>query len=177
MGNQQLGPKGPRRVPQDLEIALLQDLQRRAASDVSDPTNEAQVTDLLKRFWAAVHKPDVKFVTKGKEWQSMGFQGQDPITDFRAGGLLALENIVFFVEKYTEIATKMIRRREMKMSKDGTFMQVSTYRLQRSSLVMTCTSIPELSLVSRRRQRDSHSFRPLRIIEPCEMRGKSGGDG
>jgi len=149
MGNQQLGPKGPRRVPQDLEIALLQDLQRRAASDVSDPTNEAQVTDLLKRFWAAVHKPDVKFVTKGKEWQSMGFQGQDPITDFRAGGLLALENIVFFVEKYTEIATKMIRRREMKMSKDGTFMQ--NYPWSAAGVNVTHTVLGLFGLSSRQK--------------------------
>mmetsp|Transcript_9693 Transcript_9693/g.23843 ORF Transcript_9693/g.23843 Transcript_9693/m.23843 type:complete len:606 (-) Transcript_9693:194-2011(-) len=123
MGNQQLGPKAPRRPPKEIEIELLRDLQRRARSSVHDKENETIVQDLLRRFWNSVQGGKKEFVAKGKEWQSMGFQGEDPLTDFRAGGLLALENIVFFVEKYTELATNMIQRREMKMSEDGTFMQ------------------------------------------------------
>mmetsp|Transcript_6291 Transcript_6291/g.9800 ORF Transcript_6291/g.9800 Transcript_6291/m.9800 type:complete len:693 (-) Transcript_6291:550-2628(-) len=123
MGNQQLGPKAVRRAPTDIEVALLEDLQRRAMSSVTDPQNKPIVTDLLKRFWNAVQGEKKEFIPKGKEWQGMGFQGEDPLTDFRAGGLLALENIVFFVEKYTDLATNMIERREMKLSDDGSFMQ------------------------------------------------------
>mmetsp|Transcript_23215 Transcript_23215/g.46612 ORF Transcript_23215/g.46612 Transcript_23215/m.46612 type:complete len:621 (+) Transcript_23215:138-2000(+) len=123
MGNQQLGFKAPRRVPDEMQIALLEDLQRRAMTSVCDPQHEPIVTVLLKRFWAAVQGEKKKYVPKGKEWQGMGFQGEDPLTDFRAGGLLALENIVFLVEKYTDIAKTMIEKREMKMSEDGTFMQ------------------------------------------------------
>lgn len=62
-------------------------------------------------------------MAKGKAWQGMGFQGEDPLTDFRAGGVLALENIVFFAEKYPVTVRRMIENREMKMSDDGTFMR------------------------------------------------------
>eukprot|EP00471_Norrisiella_sphaerica_P008411 CAMPEP_0184496138 /NCGR_PEP_ID=MMETSP0113_2-20130426/33206_1 /TAXON_ID=91329 /ORGANISM="Norrisiella sphaerica, Strain BC52" /LENGTH=568 /DNA_ID=CAMNT_0026882649 /DNA_START=58 /DNA_END=1764 /DNA_ORIENTATION=- len=123
MGNQQLGPKAQRRPPNEIEKELLEDLQRRAQSSVTDKENEQIVNDLLKRFWNTVQGEEKEFKRKGKAWQGMGFQGEDPLTDFRAGGLLALENIVFFVEKYTGLATSMIKRREMKMSEDGSFMQ------------------------------------------------------
>ena len=34
--------------------------------------------------------PSVKFKPIGIEWKKMGFQGENPVTDIRAGGLLSL---------------------------------------------------------------------------------------
>ncbi|KAK9882858.1 hypothetical protein WA026_023554 [Henosepilachna vigintioctopunctata] len=35
-----------------------------------------------------------------KQWQDIGFQGDDPKTDFRGMGLLGLENLLFFATEY-----------------------------------------------------------------------------
>lgn len=39
-----------------------------------------------------------------KQWQDIGFQGDDPKTDFRGMGLLGLDNLVYFASKYTHLA-------------------------------------------------------------------------
>lgn len=35
-----------------------------------------------------------------KQWQIIGFQGEDPKTDFRGMGLLGLENLLFFATEF-----------------------------------------------------------------------------
>ena len=35
------------------------------------------------------------------DWTALGFQGTDPLTDFRGGGLLSLQQLAFFAENYT----------------------------------------------------------------------------
>lgn len=39
-----------------------------------------------------------------KQWQDIGFQGDDPKTDFRGMGILGLDNLVYFASKYTHLA-------------------------------------------------------------------------
>ncbi|XP_015115016.1 ELMO domain-containing protein 2 [Diachasma alloeum] len=39
-----------------------------------------------------------------KQWQEIGFQGDDPKTDFRGMGILGLENLVYFAEEYPTAA-------------------------------------------------------------------------
>lgn len=39
-----------------------------------------------------------------KQWQDIGFQGDDPKTDFRGMGMLGLDNLVYFASKYTNLA-------------------------------------------------------------------------
>ena len=43
------------------------------------------------------------------QWQKIGFQGKDPSTDFRAMGLLALDNLYYFAEKYNENAQRILK--------------------------------------------------------------------
>ncbi|KAF0687319.1 Aste57867_20929 [Aphanomyces stellatus] len=57
--------------------------------------------ELLEKLWSNL-KPDVRR-TGGrytKEWGEIGFQGQDPMTDFRSMGLLALKQLVYYTEHY-----------------------------------------------------------------------------
>ena len=35
-----------------------------------------------------------------EQWKDMGFQGTDPATDFRGMGLLGLEQLIYFAERY-----------------------------------------------------------------------------
>ncbi|ETV66036.1 hypothetical protein, variant [Aphanomyces astaci] len=65
-----------------------------------DSTND-QHEALLEQLWTNL-KPDVR--RSGgrytKEWGEIGFQGQDPMTDFRSMGLLALTQLVYYTEHY-----------------------------------------------------------------------------
>jgi hypothetical protein len=38
--------------------------------------------------------------TTKEKWEHMGFQSGNPSTDFRGGGLMSLECIIYFVEQY-----------------------------------------------------------------------------
>jgi hypothetical protein len=53
---------------------------------------------LLKRFWVAFFGPEIEggppFVLRGEGWKQAGFQRDDPISDLRACGLLALQQLV-----------------------------------------------------------------------------------
>lgn len=43
-----------------------------------------------------------------KQWQDIGFQGDDPKTDFRGMGLLGLENLVYFAQEYPGPASHVL---------------------------------------------------------------------
>ncbi|XP_025405090.1 ELMO domain-containing protein 2 [Sipha flava] len=45
-----------------------------------------------------------------KQWQDIGFQGDDPKTDFRGMGILGLDNLVYFASKYTYLARCALSR-------------------------------------------------------------------
>jgi hypothetical protein len=48
----------------------------------------------LMRLWSAL-QPGVDLeARRTKQWQAIGFQGDDPKTDFRGMGMLGLENLL-----------------------------------------------------------------------------------
>jgi len=54
----------------------------------------------LETLWQLAFGEDVPFVEgKTKKWQEMGWQGDHPSSDFRGGGFLALECLIYFAEK------------------------------------------------------------------------------
>ncbi|GAB0090679.1 ELMO domain-containing protein [Sergentomyia squamirostris] len=58
----------------------------------------------LKELWNLL-MPDVKLEARvTKQWQDIGFQGDDPKTDFRGMGILSLENLLFFATEYYSVA-------------------------------------------------------------------------
>jgi hypothetical protein len=48
----------------------------------------------------------------GLAWQQVGFQSPNPGSDFRGGGVLSLENLVFFVTRMPVAALSMMHRRK-----------------------------------------------------------------
>ncbi|GLD93665.1 hypothetical protein PINS_up002270 [Pythium insidiosum] len=63
----------------------------------SNPRHEA----MLEELWSNL-KPDVRR-TGGritKEWGEIGFQGTDPMSDFRGMGILSLVQLLYFTSKY-----------------------------------------------------------------------------
>lgn len=45
-----------------------------------------------------------------KQWQDIGFQGDDPTTDFRGMGLLGLANLQYFAENHNSAARHVLSR-------------------------------------------------------------------
>ncbi|KAJ3311850.1 hypothetical protein HDV04_003590 [Boothiomyces sp. JEL0838] len=84
---------------------LLHELNARAGTryDITVPANEKK----LKSLWTMLmDEPLTSRFTS--QWQKIGFQGKDPSTDFRAMGLLALDNLVYFCQNYIDIAKRIL---------------------------------------------------------------------
>ncbi|XP_066535198.1 ELMO domain-containing protein 2 [Hoplias malabaricus] len=74
---------------------------------VFDSENEDHEKMLLK-LWDLL-MPSLKLESRiTKQWGTIGFQGDDPKTDFRGMGMLGLVNLVFFSENYTNAARQVL---------------------------------------------------------------------
>lgn len=62
----------------------------------------------LRGLWNAL-MPQVALEARiTKQWQDIGFQGDDPKTDFRGMGLLGLENLLYFAQEYSGAAQHVL---------------------------------------------------------------------
>lgn len=77
---------------------------RKTAYDADDLTHEQKLYDLWDNLMP--HEKLESRVTK--QWQDIGFQGDDPKTDFRGMGLLGLENLLFFATEYKAPAAHVL---------------------------------------------------------------------
>ncbi|XP_018567429.1 ELMO domain-containing protein 2 [Anoplophora glabripennis] len=76
-------------------IAEVEEL-RRTAFDSDDFEHERKLYDLWDNLM-----PNEKLEGRiTKQWQDIGFQGDDPKTDFRGMGMLGLENLLFFATEF-----------------------------------------------------------------------------
>ncbi|KAJ7320145.1 hypothetical protein JRQ81_019656 [Phrynocephalus forsythii] len=67
---------------------------RREPYDSEDPQHE----EMLLKLWKCL-KPNTPLEARiSKQWCEIGFQGDDPKTDFRGMGLLGLYNLLYFAE-------------------------------------------------------------------------------
>lgn len=76
-------------------------------SDKYDAENPQHEKKLLK-LWNEL-MPDTPLKSRvTKQWQEIGFQGDDPKTDFRGMGMLGLENLLYFAMKYKDAARHVL---------------------------------------------------------------------
>jgi len=81
-------------------VTLLFDQVEALRAEKYDSSNSSHEA-MLMRLWAAL-KPDVRLsARKTSEWGEIGFQGEDPATDFRGMGMLGLTNLVQFAETWS----------------------------------------------------------------------------
>lgn len=84
--------------------AAIHSLQKEGFS-ASNDEHEAK----LERLWILL-LPDQE--REGgritRQWGRIGFQQSDPATDFRGGGILSLDQLLYIAEKRTEVARRMI---------------------------------------------------------------------
>lgn len=81
---------------------LVQEIESVRTTQYSSEIPEHEV--LLLKLWKLL-MPDVTLESRvTKQWQDIGFQGDDPKTDFRGMGLLGLQNLLYFAEEYPSAA-------------------------------------------------------------------------
>ncbi|KAA8519021.1 hypothetical protein F0562_016205 [Nyssa sinensis] len=93
-----------------LQEARLRNLQRRLQVPFDGSCVEHQ--DALKLLWGLAY-PDRELPSlKSELWKEMGWQGTDPSTDFRGGGYISLENLIFFAKKYPDSFQNLLHKRD-----------------------------------------------------------------
>ncbi|CAK7341677.1 unnamed protein product [Dovyalis caffra] len=93
-----------------LQEARLRNLQQRLRVPFDGSRLEHQ--DALKQLWRLAY-PDRELPSlKSELWKDMGWQGSDPSTDFRGGGFISLENLIFFAKKYPDSFQRLLHKRD-----------------------------------------------------------------
>lgn len=72
--------------------------------------------DALKELWKLSYPDRELPPLKSNLWKEMGWQGSDPSTDFRGGGFISLENLIFFAKNYPNSFQKLLLKQEGKRS-------------------------------------------------------------
>ena len=93
-------PERDRLAPE--QAAKLARLRERAGVpfDAGDPDHR----EALRALWRAAFPGDEPPEDlRTPQWKEMGWQGVDPATDFRAGGFLALENLLFLANRHPAV--------------------------------------------------------------------------
>ncbi|KAF3322602.1 ELMO domain-containing protein A [Carex littledalei] len=68
--------------------------------------------DALRQLWRLAFPDTTIPPLKSEAWKEMGWQGTDPSTDFRGGGFISLENLIYFAQNYPESFQKLLLKQE-----------------------------------------------------------------
>ncbi|CDP11299.1 unnamed protein product [Coffea canephora] len=93
-----------------LQEARLKHLKQRLA--VSFDGDYLQHQDALRHLWRLAYPNKELPSLKSERWKEMGWQGSDPSTDFRGGGFISLENLIFFAKTYPEAFQNLLHKRD-----------------------------------------------------------------
>lgn len=77
---------------------------RQTPFDSNNDEHEAK----LRVLWDCLMPDEPLYDRLTKQWQEIGFQGDDPKTDFRGMGMLGLDNLLYFVEEHGGVATRVL---------------------------------------------------------------------
>lgn len=68
--------------------------------------------DALRQLWKLAYPNRELPSLKSELWKEMGWQGPDPSTDFRGGGFISLENLIFFAKKYPDSFQRLLHKQQ-----------------------------------------------------------------
>ncbi|KAL9396704.1 hypothetical protein Peur_010957 [Populus x canadensis] len=88
----------------------LQRLQSRI--DVPYDSSVLDHQEALKTLWNAAFPEEELHGLISEQWKEMGWQGKDPSTDFRGGGFISLENLLFFARNFPKSFQDLLQKRE-----------------------------------------------------------------
>jgi hypothetical protein len=66
--------------------------------------------EALKDLWRASFPGAELRGLISEQWKEMGWQGKDPSTDFRGGGFISLENLVYFSKNFPKSFQELLRK-------------------------------------------------------------------
>ncbi|KAM2466529.1 hypothetical protein PS1_008441 [Malus domestica] len=93
-----------------LQEARLRYLRQRLQVPFDGSRMEHQ--DALLELWRLAY-PDKELPPLQSDlWEQMGWQGSDPSTDFRGGGFISLENLIFFARQYPESFQRLLHKQD-----------------------------------------------------------------
>lgn len=95
-----------------LQEDRLEKLQQRLAIPFDGAVLQHQ--DALKALWRAAFPERVMPGLVSPQWKEMGWQGNDPSTDFRGGGFISLENLLFFAQKFPVAFQRLLHKQKGK---------------------------------------------------------------
>ncbi|KAF5202709.1 Elmo domain-containing protein a [Thalictrum thalictroides] len=100
--------EGPSLTP--LQEQRLRDLQQRL--EVPFDGNHVEHQDALTQLWRLAYPGRKPPPIKSELWKEMGWQGSDPSTDFRGGGLVSLENLIYFGKTYPVSFQRLLHKQD-----------------------------------------------------------------
>lgn len=92
------------RIKETYEICHVLESRAALSYDSNNPDHE---TKLLK-LWSLLNPEEELTSRKSEQWQTIGFQGLDPATDFRGMGILGLEQLLYFSTNYNDTARHIL---------------------------------------------------------------------
>ncbi|XP_020108846.1 ELMO domain-containing protein A [Ananas comosus] len=130
--------------------------------------------DALKQLWRLAYPNRAIPPLKSELWKEMGWQGTDPSSDFRGGGFVSLENLIFFAQKYPDSFQMLLHKQEGQRAEweypfavagvNISFMLVQMLDLQ-SSMPTTKAGLRFLELLAE----DESAFDNLYCVAFCLM--------
>ncbi|KAB2068486.1 hypothetical protein ES319_A08G034200v1 [Gossypium barbadense] len=92
------------------EEECLQRLQNRI--DIGYDSSIPEHQEALRALWNAVFPEEELHGLISEQWKEMGWQGKDPSTDFRGGGFISLENLLFFARHFPKSFKDLLWKQE-----------------------------------------------------------------
>uniref|UniRef100_A0A2C9WPN6 ELMO domain-containing protein n=1 Tax=Manihot esculenta TaxID=3983 RepID=A0A2C9WPN6_MANES len=80
--------------------------------DVSYDSSIPEHQEALRALWNAAFPEEELCGLISEQWKEMGWQGKDPSTDFRGGGFISLENLLFFARNFPKSFQDLLQKRE-----------------------------------------------------------------
>ncbi|XP_008240635.1 PREDICTED: ELMO domain-containing protein A isoform X2 [Prunus mume] len=93
-----------------LQEARLRKLRQRL--EVPFDGSRVEHQDALLQLWKLAYPDKELPPLKSELWKQMGWQGSDPSTDFRGGGFISLENLIFFAQQYPESFQRLLHKQD-----------------------------------------------------------------
>jgi hypothetical protein len=93
------------RAPSDIEASVMLEVSADLGTAVSWEEHE----ELLRRVWNRLVKEDTPFSSAAPAWKTLGFQRDDPVSDFRGGGLAALRWLDWYASTWPDQALESVQ--------------------------------------------------------------------
>ncbi|KAL1217150.1 hypothetical protein V5N11_021484 [Cardamine amara subsp. amara] len=92
--------------------AAQEDCLQRLQSRVYVPYDGSirQHQEALRALWKLAYPEEQLHGMISEQWKGMGWQGKDPSTDFRGGGFISLENLLYFARNYQKSFQQLLRK-------------------------------------------------------------------